>query len=81
MQLPISINDNSHKEDAVTLVFVSPVSCHDFALSFICSCFFWLVEILNEAEFGEAAKNAEYDENNVNPASELGLLVGICSMQ
>lgn len=31
-------------------------------------------EILNEAEFGEAAKNAEYDENNVNPASELGLL-------
>ncbi|XP_055810986.1 uncharacterized protein LOC129880810 isoform X2 [Solanum dulcamara] len=31
-------------------------------------------EILNEAEFGEAAKNAEYDENNVNAASELGLL-------
>ncbi|MCD7450408.1 hypothetical protein HAX54_006041 [Datura stramonium] len=31
-------------------------------------------EILNEAEFGKAAANAEYDENNINPASELGLL-------
>lgn len=31
-------------------------------------------EILNEAEFGEAAANAEYDEKNIHPASELGLL-------
>ncbi|CAN4097239.1 unnamed protein product [Withania somnifera] len=32
-------------------------------------------EILDEAEFGEAAVNAEYNENNVNAASELGLLL------
>ncbi|CAN4095105.1 unnamed protein product [Withania somnifera] len=32
-------------------------------------------EILNEAEFGEAAANAEYDEKNIHPASELSLLV------
>ncbi|XP_060213052.1 uncharacterized protein LOC132640473 isoform X2 [Lycium barbarum] len=31
-------------------------------------------EILDEAEFGKAAANVEYDENNTNPASELGLL-------
>ncbi|PHT81950.1 hypothetical protein T459_14965 [Capsicum annuum] len=31
-------------------------------------------EILDEAEFGKAAANAEYDENNVHAASELGLL-------
>ncbi|XP_016489584.2 uncharacterized protein LOC107809460 isoform X1 [Nicotiana tabacum] len=31
-------------------------------------------EILDEAEFGKAAVNAEYDENNIHPASELGLL-------
>ncbi|KAJ8542034.1 hypothetical protein K7X08_016900 [Anisodus acutangulus] len=31
-------------------------------------------EILDEAEFGKAAANAEYDENDTNPASELGLL-------
>ncbi|XP_031380631.1 uncharacterized protein LOC116195525 isoform X1 [Punica granatum] len=31
-------------------------------------------EILDEAEFGEAARNVEYDENAINPASELGLL-------
>ncbi|XP_059317993.1 uncharacterized protein LOC132068433 isoform X2 [Lycium ferocissimum] len=31
-------------------------------------------EILDEAEFGKAAGNAEYDENNTKPASELGLL-------
>uniref|UniRef100_A0A2P2JCM0 DNA binding protein n=2 Tax=Rhizophora mucronata TaxID=61149 RepID=A0A2P2JCM0_RHIMU len=31
-------------------------------------------ELLNEAEFGEAAKNLEHDENTINPASDLGLL-------
>ncbi|CAK7355894.1 unnamed protein product [Dovyalis caffra] len=31
-------------------------------------------ELLDKAEFGEAAKNLEYDENNINPASDLGLL-------
>ncbi|XP_019192068.1 PREDICTED: uncharacterized protein LOC109186516 [Ipomoea nil] len=31
-------------------------------------------EILDEAEFGEAARNAEYDETKIHPSSELGLL-------
>lgn len=31
-------------------------------------------EILDEAEFGEASTNLEYDEKTINPASELGLL-------
>ncbi|KAH1140944.1 hypothetical protein GLYMA_12G006000v4 [Glycine max] len=31
-------------------------------------------EILDEKEFGEAASSAEYDENTVNSAAELGLL-------
>ncbi|GMP24015.1 hypothetical protein CsSME_00001424 [Camellia sinensis var. sinensis] len=31
-------------------------------------------ELLDEAEFGDAAINLEYDEKNVNPALELGLL-------
>jgi hypothetical protein len=35
-----------------------------------------LSEILDEAEFGEAAANTEYDENTINPASDLGLMVG-----
>ncbi|RVW71780.1 hypothetical protein CK203_055202 [Vitis vinifera] len=33
-----------------------------------------LAEILDEAEFGEASTNLEYDEKTINPASELGLL-------
>ena len=37
--------------------------------------FFYLLEILDEEEFGEAAASIEYDENNVNSAAELGLLV------
>ena len=36
---------------------------------------FYPVEILDEKEFGEAASSAEYDENTVNSAAELGLLV------
>jgi len=36
---------------------------------------FNLVEILDEEEFGEAATNLEYDENTVNSAAELELLV------
>lgn len=32
--------------------------------------------MLDEAEFGEASTNLEYDEKIINPASELGLLVG-----
>lgn len=36
---------------------------------------FNLVEILDEQEFGEAAASVEYDENAVNSAAELGLLV------
>lgn len=64
----------SLKEDVITLVLVSLVSCHDFAYN-LYSCSLWLVEILDEAEFGKAAANAEYDENNIHPASELGLLV------
>lgn len=35
-----------------------------------------LSELLDEAEFGEAAANAEYNENAINPASELKLMVG-----
>ncbi|XP_015877810.3 uncharacterized protein LOC107414218 [Ziziphus jujuba] len=31
-------------------------------------------ELLNEAEFGEAARNKEYDETAIHPASELGLM-------
>ncbi|GMP24016.1 hypothetical protein CsSME_00001424 [Camellia sinensis var. sinensis] len=31
-------------------------------------------KLLDEAEFGDAAINLEYDEKNVNPALELGLL-------
>ncbi|KAF5732284.1 DNA binding protein putative isoform 2 [Tripterygium wilfordii] len=31
-------------------------------------------ELLDEADFGEAARNKEYDENTINPASDLGLL-------
>ncbi|TKY68005.1 DNA-directed RNA polymerase III subunit RPC4 [Spatholobus suberectus] len=31
-------------------------------------------EILDEEEFGEGAASVEYDENTVNPATELGLL-------
>ncbi|KAL2920440.1 DNA-directed RNA polymerase III subunit RPC4 [Bienertia sinuspersici] len=31
-------------------------------------------DILDEAEFGEAAAKSEYDENTIRPASELGLL-------
>ena len=38
--------------------------------------FVLLLEILNENEFGEDAEK-EYDENTINPASELGLLVRI----
>ncbi|CAL5364177.1 unnamed protein product [Camellia sinensis] len=34
----------------------------------------WTQELLDEAEFGDAAINLEYDEKNVNPALELGLL-------
>lgn len=34
-----------------------------------------LSEILDAAEFGEAAINEEYDENATNPAQELGLKV------
>ncbi|KAK9672798.1 hypothetical protein RND81_12G125500 [Saponaria officinalis] len=30
--------------------------------------------ILDELEFGEAARNAEYDESTINPAHELGFL-------
>ena len=33
-------------------------------------------ELLDEAEFGDAATNLEYDEKTINPASDLGLLVG-----
>jgi hypothetical protein len=36
----------------------------------------FLSELLDEAEFGEAAANAEYNENAINPASELELMVG-----
>lgn len=32
-------------------------------------------EILDEAEFGDAADNFEYDENTINSALELGLMV------
>lgn len=35
-----------------------------------------LVELLDMAEFGEAAANYEYDEDIINPASDLGLKVG-----
>lgn len=35
--------------------------------------FIYFVEILNEQEFGE---EKQYDENKINSASELGLLVG-----
>ncbi|KAG7954997.1 hypothetical protein I3843_11G049200 [Carya illinoinensis] len=31
-------------------------------------------ELLDEAEFGEAAANSEYDENTISPASDLGLM-------
>lgn len=36
----------------------------------------FLLDILDEAEFGEAAMKLEYDENSISPASELGFLVG-----
>ena len=36
---------------------------------------FILVEILDEKEFGEAATSVEYDENTVNSAAELEILV------
>ena len=42
---------------------------------------FWFVffflhsELLDEAEFGDAASNKEYDETTMNSALELGLLV------
>lgn len=32
--------------------------------------------LLDEAEFGEATINSEYDENTISPASDLGLMVG-----
>lgn len=41
-------------------------------------CLFLLLELLDEAEFGEEARNLEYDETTINPASVLGLLVGVC---
>lgn len=34
-----------------------------------------LLEILDEAEFGDAARKLVYDEKTINPASDLGLLV------
>jgi hypothetical protein len=34
-----------------------------------------LLELLDKAEFGEA-DDSEYDENTINPASDLGLMVG-----
>lgn len=37
----------------------------------------FLLELLNEAEFGKDARNLEYDEKTINPASDLGLLVGV----
>lgn len=36
----------------------------------------FLLEVLNENEFGEDAEK-EYDESTINHAAELGLLVGI----
>jgi len=38
--------------------------------------FFFLVELLDEEEFGEAAEARTYDEEATNSAMELGLLVG-----
>ena len=40
-------------------------------------CLFLLSELLDEAEFGEGARDLEYDETTINPASDLGLLVGV----
>jgi hypothetical protein len=40
-------------------------------------CLFLFLELLDEAEFGEEARNLEYDETTINPASDLGLLVGV----
>ena len=38
--------------------------------------FFFLIELLDEEEFGEAAESRTYDEDASNSAMELGLLVG-----
>lgn len=40
-----------------------------------CCVLVLVLELLDEAEFGEAANNVEYDENTINPASDLQLLV------
>jgi DNA-directed RNA polymerase III subunit RPC4 len=32
-----------------------------------------LLELLDQEEFGEVAKNRDYDENTINSAEELGL--------
>lgn len=37
--------------------------------------FFRFSELLDEAEFGETSTKSEYDENDINPALELGFLV------
>ena len=44
-------------------------------LNSILPVLFFLLEILDEEEFGEAATNLEYDEDAVNNAAELGFLV------
>jgi len=38
--------------------------------------FFFLIELLDEEEFGEAAESRTYNEDASNSAIELGLLVG-----
>lgn len=37
--------------------------------------FVLLLELLDEAEFGEVAAKSEHDEDTINPASDLGLMV------
>ena len=47
-------------------------------MDFLFVLFFLHSELLDEAEFGEAASYVEYDETTMNSALELGLLV--CSL-
>lgn len=46
-------------------------------MSFIHHFFFFkIIELLDEQEFNEESETNAYNESSVNPAEELGLLVG-----
>lgn len=51
------------------------------SISRIFSLHFFVIELLDEEEFGEVAESLTYDENSSNSAMELGLLVNNLNLE